>query len=92
MLTQKETQDAITLAKKYKIGKLYVFGSASVQEPGRPEPEDYDFAIADYPPGSFFSFYADLSQKNAARSGFDRHRRQTISFQKACGRRGQAPL
>ena len=63
MLTQQEIQEAIALAKRYGIGKLYVVGSASAPQPGSPEPRDYDFAIADYPPGSFFSFYADLCQK-----------------------------
>ena len=63
MLTQQEVQEVIALAKKYEVGKLYVVGSASALQPMRPEPQDYDFAIADYPPGSFFKFYADLSQK-----------------------------
>ena len=63
MLTQKEIQEAIALAKKYGIGKLYVVGSASLPEAQGHQPNDYDLAVADYPPGSFFSFYAALSQK-----------------------------
>ena len=63
MMTQKEIDEAVALAKKYKIGKLYAVGSASTLAKGNDQPKDYDFAITDYPPGVFFRFYAELRRK-----------------------------
>ncbi len=58
MLTKKELNEVIKLAKKYKIGKVYLVGSILNNKPS--EVNDYDFAIDDYPEGIFFKFYGEL--------------------------------
>lgn len=58
MLPQQELDKAIELAKKHRVGKLYLVGSALHGDPK--EANDYDFAVDEYPPESFFSFYGEL--------------------------------
>lgn len=58
MLHTEELKKAITLAKKYKIGKLYLVGSILRHNPENVN--DYDFAIEGYPSGTFFKFYGEL--------------------------------
>lgn len=58
MIPKDELEKAIAIAKKYGIGKMYLIGSALYKEPG--EVKDYDFAVADIPPGKFFMFYGEL--------------------------------
>lgn len=58
MIPKGELEKAIGIAKKYGIGKMYLIGSALYKEP--PDIEDYDFAVADIPPGKFFIFYGEL--------------------------------
>jgi len=52
MLSKNELNRAIEIAKKYKIGKLYIVGSALHGDPKKAN--DYGFAIDDYRP-DFFS-------------------------------------
>jgi len=58
MIQQNELAKAIELAKKYGVGKLFLFGSALYKAPE--EINDYDFAVLDFPPGIFFRFYGEL--------------------------------
>ena len=58
MLPKEELNKVVELAKKYKIGKIYLVGSILNSEPS--EVNDYDFAIDGYPPGVFFKFYGEL--------------------------------
>lgn len=58
MLSQREIEQVIELAKKYDIGRVYLVGSAALLD--AVHARDYDFAISDFPPGNFFKFYADL--------------------------------
>ncbi len=58
MIPKEELDKAIEIAKKYGIGKLYLVGSSLYKEPA--EPKDYDFAVADVPPGKFFFFHGEL--------------------------------
>ena len=58
MIPEEELEKAIVIAKKYGIGKMYLIGSALYKEPA--EVKDYDFAVADIPPGIFFMFYGEL--------------------------------
>lgn len=58
MIPKKELDKAIEIAKKYGIGKMYLIGSSLRKEPE--EVNDYDFAVADIPPGKFFKFYGEL--------------------------------
>lgn len=58
MLPKKDLNKVIELAKKYKIGKVYLLGSILNSSPS--EVNDYDFAIDDYPEGVFFKFYGEL--------------------------------
>ena len=58
MLHIEELKKAINLAKKYGIGKLYLVGSILHHNPKNVN--DYDFAIEDYPVGTFFKFYGEL--------------------------------
>ncbi len=57
MLKTKEKDIAIKLAKKYRIKRLYLFGSA-LKKSGKIN--DYDFAVEGYPSGKFFNFYGEL--------------------------------
>jgi len=61
MSPEEELEKAIVIAKKYGIGKMYLIGSALYKEPA--EVKDYDFAVADIPPGNFFIFYGELLQE-----------------------------
>ncbi len=58
MIPRQELDKAIELAKKYRVGKLYLIGSALHGDPS--DANDYDFAVDEYPPESFFSFYGEL--------------------------------
>ena len=53
-----ELDKAIEIANKYGVGELYLIGSALHKEPEKVN--DYDFAVKDMPPGSFFIFYGEL--------------------------------
>lgn len=58
MIPKEDLDKAIEIAKKYGIGKLYLVGSSLYKEPA--EARDYDFAVADVPPGKFFFFHGEL--------------------------------
>ncbi len=58
MIPKDELDKAIEIARKYGIGKMYLIGSSLYKEPA--EAKDYDFAVADVPPGNFFKFYGEL--------------------------------
>jgi len=58
MIPKDELDKAIAIAKKHKIGKLYLIGSSLRR--GSALVRDYDFAVSDVPPGSFFKFYGEL--------------------------------
>ena len=58
MIPKEELDKAIEVAKKYGAGELYVIGSALYKE--AEDANDYDFAVRDLPPGTFFKFYAEL--------------------------------
>jgi predicted nucleotidyltransferase len=58
MINKNELNKVVELAKKYKIGKLYLFGSALHNDPK--DANDYDFAIEDFPSDKFFTFYGKL--------------------------------
>ena len=58
MIPKNELDKAIAIAKKHKIGKLYLIGSTLHHDQERAR--DYDFAVSDIPPGSFFKFYGEL--------------------------------
>lgn len=58
MLPKKEITKVINLAKKFKIGKVYLIGSAAFGNPEKAN--DYDFAIDSFQPKIFFNFYGKL--------------------------------
>jgi predicted nucleotidyltransferase len=58
MIPKNELNKAIEIARKYGIGKMYLIGSSLRKKPR--EVNDYDFAVADIPPGNFFKFYGEL--------------------------------
>ncbi len=58
MIPKEELDKAIEIAKKHKIGKLYLIGSALHRE--NEDVNDYDFAVMDMPPENFFKFYGEL--------------------------------
>ena len=58
MIPKEELDKAIEIAKKYKIGRMYLVGSALYKE--SEDVNDYDFAVIDVPPESFFKFYGEL--------------------------------
>ena len=58
MIPKEELDKAIEIAKKYKIGKLYLVGFALHKE--SEDVNDYDFAVMDVHPESFFKFYGEL--------------------------------
>ena len=58
MIPKEELDKAIEIAKKYKIGKMYLVGSSLHKE--SKDVSDYDFAVMDVPPESFFKFYGEL--------------------------------
>ena len=58
MIPKEELDKAIEIAKKYKIGKMYLVGSSLHKE--SEDVNDYGFAVMDVPPESFFKFYGEL--------------------------------
>jgi predicted nucleotidyltransferase len=58
MIPKHELDKAIEIAKKYGVGKLYLIGSSLFKD--AEDINDYDFAVNDFPPGSFFKFYGEL--------------------------------
>ncbi len=58
MIPKNELDKAIEIAKKHGIGKLYLIGSSLFKD--AEDINDYDFAVIDFPPGSFFQFYGEL--------------------------------
>lgn len=58
MISKEELGKAIGIARKYNVGKMYLIGSSLYKSPG--EAADYDFAVADVPPGRFFKLYGEL--------------------------------
>ena len=58
MIPKDELEKAIGIAKKYKVGQLYLIGSSLYKNPE--EVNDYDFAVKDVPTGTFFLFYGEL--------------------------------
>lgn len=58
MIPRIELDKAIEIAKKYDVGKLFLIGSSLYKESD--DINDYDFAVMDVPPGSFFTFYGEL--------------------------------
>ena len=58
MISADELEKVIETARKYGIGKLYLIGSSLTKDPELVN--DYDFAVSDVPPGSFFKFYGEL--------------------------------
>ncbi len=58
MIPADELEKVIETARKYGIGKLYLIGSSLTTDPDMVN--DYDFAVSDVPPGSFFKFYGEL--------------------------------
>ena len=58
MIPKDELDKAAGIAKKYRVGELYLIGSALYKEPE--DVRDYDFAVRDVPVGRFFKFYGEL--------------------------------
>ena len=58
MIPKDELDKAVGIAKKYRVGELYLIGSALYKEPE--DVSDYDFAVKDVPVGRFFKFYGEL--------------------------------
>ena len=58
MIPKHDLDKAIEIAKKHGIGKLYLIGSSLFKDVE--DINDYDFAVSDFPPGSFFKFYGEL--------------------------------
>ena len=58
MIPKDELDKAVGIAKKYRVGELYLIGSALYKEPENVR--DYDFAVRDVPVGRFFKFYGEL--------------------------------
>ncbi|MBU0765596.1 MAG: nucleotidyltransferase domain-containing protein [Bacteroidetes bacterium] len=58
MISKTELDKAIEIARKYKVGKLFLIGSSLNKEPD--DINDYDFAVLDVPSGFFFEFYGEL--------------------------------
>lgn len=54
---EKDIQRVVDVAKKHKVGRLYLVGSAL--DPKQAS-RDLDFAVEDLPPGSFFRFYGEI--------------------------------
>ncbi len=61
MIPKHELDLAIEIAKKYKIGKLYLIGSSLYEDDE--DINDYDFAVNEIPEGVFFKFYGELFYK-----------------------------
>ncbi len=58
MIPKDELDKAVGIAKKYRVGELYLIGSALYKGPE--DVRDYDFAVRDVPVGRFFKFYGEL--------------------------------
>ena len=58
MIPKDELDKAVGIARKYRVGELYLIGSALYKEPE--DVRDYDFAVRDVPVGRFFKFYGEL--------------------------------
>jgi predicted nucleotidyltransferase len=58
MIPRHELDKAISVAKKYGVGKLYLIGSSLSTDVKAVN--DYDFAVSGVPKGSFFKFYGEL--------------------------------
>ncbi len=58
MMPKDELDMAVSIAKKYRIGELYLIGSVLYKSPE--EVNDYDFAVRGVPKGKFFKFYGEL--------------------------------
>ena len=58
MIHKEELGKAVSIAKKYNIGRMYLVGSALYKDSG--DVNDYDFAVIGVPPGSFFKFYGEI--------------------------------
>lgn len=58
MIPKHELDKAISVAKKYGVGKLYLIGSSMSKD--IKNVNDYDFAVSGVPKGSFFKFYGEL--------------------------------
>ena len=58
MISKRELEKAISVAKKYGVGKLYLIGSSMSRDVKRVN--DYDFAVSGVPEGNFFKFYGEL--------------------------------
>lgn len=58
MIPKHELDKAISVAIKYRIGKLYLIGSSLSKD--IKAVKDYDFAVSGVPKGSFFKFYGEL--------------------------------
>ncbi len=58
MIPKHELDKAISVARKYGIGKLYLIGSSLSRD--AKAVNDYDFAVSGIPKGSFFKFYGEL--------------------------------
>lgn len=54
---EKDIQCVVDVAKRHKVGRLYLVGSALNS---KQSPRDYDFAVEDLQPGSFFRFYGEV--------------------------------
>lgn len=61
MIPQHELEQAIEIAKKHGVGKLYLIGSSLYKD--AEDIKDYDFAVSDVPVGKFFIFYGELFRK-----------------------------
>jgi predicted nucleotidyltransferase len=57
MLAEKDRQSIVSIAHKYKVSRVLLFGSSLSD---KRDPEDIDLAVEGIPPSDFFSFYSDL--------------------------------
>jgi len=57
MISQRDTNTIIELAKHYNVGRVLLFGSSA--DPER-EGADIDLAVQDIDPGQYFYLYGDL--------------------------------
>ena len=57
MIPKQDLQKALKLAQKYRIGRLYLVGSALDDAA---KANDYDFVAENVPAGAYFPFYGEL--------------------------------
>lgn len=57
MKNSRQLEQAVLLAKRFNVGRLYLLGSSLIDED---QAQDYDFAIDGVPAGVFFEFYAEM--------------------------------